>query len=273
MCPTATGDSRRATARLPRARENSAKSETLLNGREQGSAGTIGRSDIESFPGGAPRIRVQISAPNELVGESLRRALGNVENIDVVSERSVGASFSHFAHQSGGKPADVLILFSGGQLYADIEAIRTSRAGNQASKILFLGKPVEDSDFLQYVRAGISGFLSHDASWKDLAQAIKNVHAGKAVCSGELCAALFRFFEDAEPRLAFGSPTQRLGLTRREQQIVPLIAKGFTNKEIANHFCLSEQTVKNHLYRMKHKIGAEDRLSIVQKFRTRGLML
>jgi DNA-binding NarL/FixJ family response regulator len=104
-------------------------------------------------------------------------------------------------------------------------------------------------------------------------RAIENVHAGKAVCPGELCAALFRFFEDAEPRLPFGSPTQRLGLTRREQQIVPLIAKGFTNKEIANHFCLSEQTVKNHLYRMKHKIGAEDRLSIVQKFRHHGLLL
>jgi DNA-binding NarL/FixJ family response regulator len=66
---------------------------------------------------------------------------------------------------------------------------------------------------------------------------------------------------------------RRLGLTRREQQLVPLIAKGFTNKEIANHFCLSEQTVKNHLYHSKHKIGAEDRLNIVQRFRTEGLLL
>jgi DNA-binding NarL/FixJ family response regulator len=126
---------------------------------------------------------------------------------------------------------------------------------------------------LRYVRAGINGYLWRDASAGDVTRAIENVNAGKAVCPGELCAALFRFFEDAEPRLAFGSPTQRLGLTRREQQIVPLIAKGFTNKEIANHFCLSEQTVKNHLYRMKHKIGAEDRLNIVQKFRVHGLLL
>jgi len=65
---------------------------------------------------------------------------------------------------------------------------------------------------------------------------------------------------------------QQLGLTRREQQLIPLIAEGLTNKEIANRFCLSEQTVKNHLYRMKHKIGAGDRLGIVQVCRTQGFM-
>jgi DNA-binding NarL/FixJ family response regulator len=46
-----------------------------------------------------------------------------------------------------------------------------------------------------------------------------------------------------------------------------------TNKEIANHFCLSEQTVKNHLYRMKQKVGADDRLGVVQVCRTQGFMV
>jgi DNA-binding NarL/FixJ family response regulator len=164
-------------------------------------------------------------------------------------------------------------LFSRDRLQADLDQIESIREHATGVKILFVGSAKEDAEFLQYVRAGISGYLWREASAEDIAQGILNVQAGKAVCPGELCAALFRFFEDAEPRLPFGSPTQRLGLTRREQQIVPLIAKGFTNKEIANHFCLSEQTVKNHLYRMKHKIGAEDRLSIVQKFRHHGLMI
>ena len=50
------------------------------------------------------------------------------------------------------------------------------------------------------------------------------------------------------------------------------IAEGLTNKEVANPFCLSEQTVKNRLYRMKHKIGADDRLGIVQVCRTQWFM-
>jgi DNA-binding NarL/FixJ family response regulator len=73
-----------------------------------------------------------------------------------------------------------------------------------------------------------------------------------------------------------GSLRQRsppLGLSRRELQIIPLIAQGLTNKEIANHSSLSEQTVKNHLYRMKHKIGADDRLEIVQLYRTQSFLV
>ena len=57
------------------------------------------------------------------------------------------------------------------------------------------------------------------------------------------------------------------------RQSIPLIAEELTNKEIANHFCLSEQTVKNHLYRMKHKVGAANCLDIVQVCRIQGFMV
>jgi DNA-binding NarL/FixJ family response regulator len=88
-----------------------------------------------------------------------------------------------------------------------------------------------------------------------------------------LCTALFGYFERETELMPCASPRRRLGLTRREQQLVPLIAKGLTNKEIANHFSLSEQTVKNHLYRMKQKTSAEDRLDIVQLYRSRGFLV
>ena len=216
------------------------------------------------------RFAFESREQNDLVCEALRRSLGKVENIDVVGAHSDG-----FSNPPGpdGMRIDVLVVISREGLQADLEQIAAARKFAPTMRVLLMGTARDDIEFLQYVRAGINGFLWRSASAEDVARAIQNVHDGKAVCPGELCAALFRFFEDAEPRMPFGSPTQRLGLTRREQQIVPLIAKGFTNKEIANHFCLSEQTVKNHLYRMKHKIGAEDRLSIVQKFRTHGFLL
>jgi DNA-binding NarL/FixJ family response regulator len=218
----------------------------------------------------ASRIRTYVLAENPLVREAFCRILSKHERVRVIAAGQDGhVDFARLSKDV----ADVLVLVSLGRMQADLEKIAAIRRHAPTVKILLIGSAKEDGEFLQYVRAGISGYLWRDASADELAQAIENVHAGKAVCPGELCAALFRFFEDAEPRLPFGSPTQRLGLTRREQQIVPLIAKGFTNKEIANHFCLSEQTVKNHLYRMKHKIGAEDRLSIVQKFRHEGFLL
>lgn len=269
MCPAAISDPSRALGLL-RARQNPGKTESLSN-----STANLLADGRDSNPQGsrdekAAKIRVRIWGANELVCEALRRSLSKAERIDVVGANSDGLSR---ASGPSGASVDVLVLISRDGLQADLEQIAAARKRAPATRILLMGSAKEDAEFLQFVRAGISGFLWRDASAEDVARAIQNVYDGKAVCPGELCAALFRFFEDAEPRMPFGSPTQRLGLTRREQQIVPLIAKGFTNKEIANHFCLSEQTVKNHLYRMKHKIGAEDRLSIVQKFRTHGLLL
>ena len=87
------------------------------------------------------------------------------------------------------------------------------------------------------------------------------------------CGLLFNYFEREATSLPSGAARQQLGLTRREQQLIPLIAEGLTNKEIANRFCLSEQTVKNHLYRMKHKVGADNPLGIVQTCHTQGFLL
>jgi DNA-binding NarL/FixJ family response regulator len=102
---------------------------------------------------------------------------------------------------------------------------------------------------------------------------LEAVHAGKASCPSSLCGLLFNYFEREATSLPSGAVRQQLGLTRREQQLVPLIAQGLTNREIANRFCLSEQTVKNHLYRMKHKVGADNRREIVQTCHTQGFLL
>ena len=266
MCPTAIGDRRRDALGVERSRPESVRSHTsgviLQSSSEEG--------PISSGAAGASKVRTYVLAENQLVREALCRVLGRHEKISVVGGQTEAASeLGGLAKNSVG----VLVLVSRERPQADLEQIAAVREQAPALRILLIGSAQDDAEFLQYVRAGISGYLWRDASSEDVVRAIENVHAGKAVCPGELCAALFRFFEYAEPRLSFGSPSQRLGLTRREQQIVPLIAKGFTNKEIANHFCLSEQTVKNHLSRMKHKIGAEDRLSIVQRFRHHGLLL
>jgi DNA-binding NarL/FixJ family response regulator len=56
-----------------------------------------------------------------------------------------------------------------------------------------------------------------------------------------------------------------LGLTRRQQQLVPLIAQGLTNKEIASHLKISEFTVKNHVHDIMRRVGANDRLEVIDR--------
>jgi len=169
--------------------------------------------------------------------------------------------------------ADVLLLTSRGALNDDLLMIQRARVAAPGVRILLLGTARTESEFLQCVRAGIHGYLLHDASSEEVLNGIRAVHAGQAVCPSALCTALFHYFENEGTALLPASARRSMGLTRREQQLIPLIARGFTNKEIANHFSLSEQTVKNHLYRMKQKTGAEGRLDIVQVYRVQGFLV
>jgi DNA-binding NarL/FixJ family response regulator len=101
--------------------------------------------------------------------------------------------------------------------------------------------------------------------------AMQAVCQGGAFCDAHLCQLLFNYFEKNTSSLPSSIIRESLGLTQREQELVPLLARGASNKEIANQFCVSEQTVKNHLYRMKQKVGAASRLGIVHLCRSHGL--
>jgi two-component system response regulator DegU len=117
--------------------------------------------------------------------------------------------------------------------------------------------------FLECVRAGAVGYLTRDASAGEVIAGVRAVLEGQAVCPRHLCLELFRAFS----RQWAGFPNARikmeLGLTRRQQQLIPFIAKGLTNKEIATELSISEHTIKNHIHEIKRQLGADDRLQIV----------
>jgi DNA-binding NarL/FixJ family response regulator len=216
------------------------------------------------------KIRVFVAAENRLLREALARVLTKGAGIEVIATDSA-APFRTDALLEA-RP-DILLLNSRGSLDEDLSAIRDARTAASAVRILLIGMAKDEREFLQCVRAGISGYLLRDASSGEVLQGVRDVAAGEAVCPGALCSVLFRYFQSDANGLPCTSSKRRMGLSRRELQLIPLIAQGLTNKEIANHFSLSEQTVKNHLYRMKHKIGAEDRLEMVQLYRTQGFLI
>jgi DNA-binding NarL/FixJ family response regulator len=227
-----------------------------------------GRADARKTPG--EKIRVFVAAENRLLREALSRVLTKSTSIEVIATDS--AVPFHTDALLDILP-DILLLTSRGTLSEDLSAIQQVRSAAPSVRILLIGMANDEREFLQCVRAGISGYLLRDASAGEVLQGVQAVHAGEAVCPGTMCAVLFRYFESDATSLPCTSRKRRLGLSRRELQLIPLIAQGLTNKEIANHFSLSEQTVKNHLYRMKHKIGAEDRLEMVQLYRTQGFLV
>jgi DNA-binding NarL/FixJ family response regulator len=218
------------------------------------------------------KARVLLATGNRLLREALARMLTRRGGLEVIGlEEPILAEESDWAIIETRE--DALFLFtSRGTLQQDLALIRGVRSAAPLMRIVLMGAAGDEIEFLQCVRAGINGYLLRDASAEDVLAGVKAVLAGEAVCPGTYCAALFRFLEREATAFPSATILRELGLTRREQELVPLIARGLTNKEIANHFCLSEQTVKNHLYRMKRKVGADGRLGIVQLCQEQGFL-
>ena len=216
------------------------------------------------------KVRVRLALDDRFLQAAMARALAGRSDIEMLN-----AGFTEiFRAESLMEPwPDVLVLSPRGNLSEDISVIRAVRNAAPSVRIVMFGGVSQEGEFLQYVRAGIRAYVPADTGDENILEALLLVCEGSVSCPSSLCGTLFHYLEREATSLPSAGARQRLGLTRREQQLIPLIAKGFTNKEIANHFALSEQTIKNHLYRMKHKVGADNRLGIVQTCHTQGFLL
>lgn len=137
----------------------------------------------------------------------------------------------------------------------------------EGRKAIFFGMEDAAEIFLQAVRSGVSGYILGEASAEEMIAGVRRVTAGEAVCPPWLCNHLFQFVARTtrEGSMILNQRLcMKLGLTPRQQQLVALLARGFTNKEIAESLCLSEFTVKNHVHRIMRQLNAGSRYAAVQ---------
>jgi len=99
---------------------------------------------------------------------------------------------------------------------------------------------------------------------------VRAVFRGEAVCPPRLCSTLFRFVAQVARETPLQSATSKPELTLRQQQLVSLVVKGLTNKEIASHLNLSEFTVRNHIHRILKQVDAGSRSKAVENIRAYG---
>jgi two-component system, NarL family, response regulator DevR len=226
---------------------------------------------VSEFPG--PLATVFLLAENRLLREALLRILSKKEDIRVVGAGSCGgdAFEPDIFEKIVATRANVVVLDSVSPILAERGVIRELHQLNPAIRVVMVGMEAEETVFLRVVQAGAVGYVLKDASAVEVARTIRAVAAGEAVCPAALSIALFQWVVRHKPAIPSLHLKTNLGLSRREQELVGLIQKGLTNKEMASRLNLSEQTVKNHVHRMLRKLGAPDRLSIVEVCRNEGL--
>jgi DNA-binding NarL/FixJ family response regulator len=167
---------------------------------------------------------------------------------------------------------DVLLSDSTAAALPDLRLIPEVRAAVPGLKVVMIGMEASRDSFLQAIRDGVVGYMLKDASALEVASAVRAVANDQAVCPPDLCLTLFQYVAAERSHVTSFRLKHNLGLTRREQQLVQLIGRGLTNKEIASQLNLSEQTIKNHVHRMLQKLGASDRLAAVELCRMPGVV-
>ncbi len=212
------------------------------------------------------RVRVFLLAQNRLLREVLSRILLKKANIQVVGSSALSPES---LHEIESVAPDVLLVDSPTTSLPLAEVIREIQQLLPNLKLVLIGMDADRQHFLQAVREGAMGYLVKDASAVEVVAAVRTVASGGAVCSPELCAFLFRFAAQQNQMPNF-HVRSKLGLTNREQQLVTLISRGLTNKQIACELGLAEQTVRNHVHRMLRKLGATHRLAMVDICRMEG---
>jgi two-component system response regulator DegU len=151
--------------------------------------------------------------------------------------------------------------------------LRSKASNCPEPKLLLISMNNDPDEFLKAVRRGVTGFLLKEASVSEVLAAVRSTFGGAAVCPAELCAHLFQHIRQSAKRRPARKMIKRPDLTFRQQQLVCLVAKGLTNKEIASRLNISEHTVKNHLRRIMKRVDAENRSQAVEAIRSHGYSL
>jgi DNA-binding NarL/FixJ family response regulator len=212
-------------------------------------------------------VQVFILAENRLLREALARILNKKSDIRVVG---ASAFAPDIVQQITTAAPHVLLCDSATVALSELRLVSEVRAAMPGLKVVMVGMEAEPGTFLRAVRDGIVGYVLKEASAMEVAACVRSVANDDAVCPPSLCMVLFQQLANPTPQSAGFVLKHDLGLTRREQQLVQMISRGLTNKEIAAQLNLSEQTVKNHVHRMLRKLGASDRLGAVERCRVPG---
>jgi two-component system NarL family response regulator len=121
--------------------------------------------------------------------------------------------------------------------------------------------PVQ-ADILQYVKAGANGFILKDASLNDFLITIRTVADGSTVLPPLLVDSLFSQIVDYAVREGSSKLNEAVKMTKREREVIELLSKGLTNKEIAQKIHVSTYTVKSHIHNIMEKLALHTRLEI-----------
>ncbi len=196
-------------------------------------------------------IGVLLIDDHRVVRQGLRDFLDMQDDIDVIGEAGSGEEGVQLAHDL---LPDVVLMDLVMPGIDGVEATRRIKAVSPSTRIIVLTSFADDDKVFPAIKAGAISYLLKDVSPEELAHAIRAAQRNEAVLHPEVAAKLMQEF--STPKTSEAPIDQ---LTEREMDVLRLIARGQSNKEIADTLVISEKTVKTHVSNILSKLHLADR--------------
>lgn len=213
-------------------------------------------------------LRVLVADDQLLVGAGIRMLLSQEPDIDVAALVADGCAAVEAAQDLA---PDVIVMDVHLPLLDGVEATRRIMAAGRAIPVVIIANRHEESDVYAALRAGAAGFLLKDAVPDDLIRAVRLCAAGHGWLDPVITRNMLAEFASRPEQGARPMSAVQV-LTRREQEILTLVALGLSNQDLARRLYIAEGTVKTHITRVLMKLGLRTRAEAVALAYQSGLV-
>jgi len=200
-------------------------------------------------------IRLMLADDHRMLREGLSRSMSE-HGFDVVGEARDGVEAVNMAFSLN---PDVILMDVSMPEMDGVEACRQVRAAVPGSKVVMLTMHADQEVLANAIRAGACGYLVKDCSTEEIAGAVRMASSGETALSPQLAASML----DEVRKLDMAPTRDERVVTKREEEVLQLIADGCSTSEVADQMYISQKTVKNHLASIYQKLDARDRTQAV----------
>jgi DNA-binding NarL/FixJ family response regulator len=213
------------------------------------------------------KYRVLIVEDHAIIREGLRSLFSSESDFEIVGEAQDGRDAIHCVEKL--KPDLVLTDLSMPRMDG-MDMVETIKKRQPQVKVIVLTVHRTEEYIQAALRAGADGYILKDANYSELITAVRSVLRGKHYLSPEISGHLIQGYLHGKK----GSQRELSGetLSKREREILKLIAAGETNKQIADSLCISVKTVETHRYKIMNKLNVHNAAALISAAMERGLI-